>query len=111
MRGWWVLAACLAGSLDTAFADGQVPTGEAPWEHGVTQEQQDKANKLFEEGEAAYKAGRPADALAAYEAAVAVWEHPRIRLSMALMLVRQDRIIEAAESLDLALKYDAAPFS
>ncbi|HTL37541.1 MAG TPA: PEGA domain-containing protein [Kofleriaceae bacterium] len=90
---------------------GGVAHAGAPWEENVSKPQQDAANKLFADGNALFARQAHVDALAKYRAALAIWDHPLIRFNLAVTLIRLDRILEAAEHLDRALRFGAAPFS
>jgi hypothetical protein len=82
-----------------------------PWEQGVSEEQQGKANALFAEANALFAEKAHPAALEKYKAAVALWDHPMIRFNMAVTLIRLDRMLEAAEQLEQALRFGATPFT
>ncbi|HTR50076.1 MAG TPA: hypothetical protein VMJ10_05160 [Kofleriaceae bacterium] len=103
MRGALVLVVLLVARA--ALAD---PVEE--WAKGVPEDQQHAANKLFAEGNQLFAQQAHAPALEKYRAAIALWDHPMIRFNMAVTLIRLDRILEAADNLDRALRYGAAPF-
>jgi tetratricopeptide (TPR) repeat protein len=96
-----LILAFLAG---TAWAD-------EPWEQGVPQARRDQAQALFAEGNALFAQQAHQPALEKYKAAIALWDHPLIRFNMAVTLVRLDRILEAADDLDSALRFGAQPFT
>ncbi|HEU4611369.1 MAG TPA: hypothetical protein VFS15_04810, partial [Kofleriaceae bacterium] len=81
-----------------------------PWAEGVPQDVQDKASALYEEGNALFAQQAHAPALAKYKEAIALWDHPLIRFNMAVTEIRLERILEAADDLDKALKYGDKPF-
>lgn len=83
---------------------------DVPWADGVSVEQQARANKLFAEGNQLFAEQAHAPALAKYEAAIAIWDHPMIRYNMAVTLIRLDRILEAADNLERALRFGEKPF-
>jgi hypothetical protein len=83
---------------------------DVPWAQGVSKDNQTQANALFAEANQLFAQQAHAPALEKYKAAIALWDHPLIQFNMAVTLVRLDRILEAAESLDRALRFDAAPF-
>jgi tetratricopeptide (TPR) repeat protein len=83
---------------------------DVPWAQGVVKDKQTQANALFAEANQLFAQQAHAPALEKYRAAVALWDHPLIQFNMAVTLVRLDRILEAAEALDRALRFDAAPF-
>lgn len=87
------------------------PAAPAPWEQGVDAATQDRANALFAEGNALFADEAHAPALDKYRAAIALWDHPLIRFNLAVTLVRLDRPLEAADELERALRFGAAPFS
>lgn len=97
------LVACVAFAASPAAAD-------VPWADGVPKTKQNQANALFAEGNQLFAQQAHALALERYAAAVALWDHPLIQFNMAVTLIRLDRILEAAETIDKALRFDAAPF-
>ncbi len=99
----------------TAPADAPAPAATVnnepkPWAQGVPQDVQDKASALYEEGNTLFAQQAHAPALDKYKAAIALWEHPLIRFNMAVTEIRLDRILEAADDLEKALKYGDKPF-
>jgi len=84
---------------------------DKPWAAGVPQEQQDKANALYEEGNQLFAQQAHAPALAKYKQAIALWDHPLIRFNMAVTEIRLDRVLEAADDLERALRYGDQPFT
>jgi hypothetical protein len=101
LKRWLVAIALLAAS--PALAD-------KPWVQGVPQKVQDQANALFADANTAFALQQHAAALEKYRAAIALWDHPLIRFNMAVTLVRLDRVLEAADELDQALRYGQEPF-
>lgn len=99
------------------FAAGAVAAPSAahaedpPWAKGVPADKQAKANELFSEGNELFTQLAHAPALEKYKAAVALWDHPMIRFNMAVTLIRLDRMLEAADALDQALRFGAKPFT
>jgi hypothetical protein len=98
-----VVALLLALAATPASAD-------VPWADGVSKAKQTQANALFAEGNQLFAQQAHALALERYAAAVALWDHPLIQFNMAVTLIRLDRILEAAETIDKALRFGAAPF-
>ncbi len=82
-----------------------------PWEAGVSDTDQERANALFGEGNQLFAQLAHAPALEKYRAAIAIWDHPMIRFNMAVTLIRLDRILEAADELEKALAFGDKPFS
>jgi hypothetical protein len=85
------------------------PVDDTPWGRGVSAEARTRAQGLLEQGNAHILEGRPREALASYEAAIAVWDHPAIRFNIVRALIALDRTVEAADNLDRALRFGAAP--
>ncbi len=92
------------------LASSGVAAADVPWAEGVTKDNQAKANALFAEANELFAQQAHAPALERYRAALALWDHPLIELNMAVTLIRLDRILEAADALDKALRYADAPF-
>jgi hypothetical protein len=90
------------------LAAGRADADE-PWKQGVTPEQMATAQKLLEEGNALFLERDHAGARAKYQQALAAWDHPAIRFNLVRTLIPLDRIVEAYDNLELALKYGAAP--
>jgi hypothetical protein len=84
---------------------------DVPWANGVSDATQAQANELYAQGNDLFARQDNAGALAKYQAAIALWDHPRIRFNMAVTLIRLDRIVEAADALDAALRYGDKPFT
>jgi membrane protein implicated in regulation of membrane protease activity len=99
-----VIAFILVVFTSTAFA-------EQPWETGVPKDKRDQAQKLFEEGNVLFTQQAHQPALEKYKTAIALWDHPLIRLNMAVSQIRLDRILEAAEDIDAALRFGQSPFT
>ena len=81
-----------------------------PWAVGVPQDAQDKATALYEEGNTLFAQQAHAPALEKYKQAIALWDHPLIRFNMAVTEVRLERILEAADDLEKALRFGDEPF-
>lgn len=99
-----VILALLIVSARHASADPE-------WAQGVTKEHQDQANALFAEANQLFAQQAHAPALDKYQAAIALWDHPLIRFNMAVTLIRLDRILDAAENLEKALRFGKDPFT
>lgn len=84
---------------------------EQPWKVGVTDAQQDRAKVLLDEGNVLFTENKFVEALAKYHAAIKEWNHPAIHFNAVRCLIQLDRILEAAESLEQALKYGADPLN
>ena len=90
-----------------ALADGDT----TPWAQGVSAETQAQANELFFEANRLFAEQAHAPAVDKYRAALALWDHPLIRFNLAVTLIRLDRVLEAADELDRAMRFGEAPFS
>jgi hypothetical protein len=99
-RIWFLL---LLLSTGIATADPQ------PWTVGITDDQKTAAKVLLDEGNALLIDKKYVEALAKYTDAIGVWDHPAIRFNMVRCQVFLDRIVEASDNLEKALKYGAAP--
>lgn len=105
VRSVLLVSAVLMALSAAASAD----TTPAPWSVGVTDAKKAEANRLLERGNALFLEKKYSDALAAYRSAVAAWDHPAIRFNIVRCLIQLDRPVEAAENLETALRYGAAP--
>ena len=83
-------------------------TADKPWERGVPPAAQARARALFDQGNALLIQGNITQALARYQEAVTVWDHPAIRFNMAIVLIKLDRPIEAYESIERAIEHPDA---
>ena len=93
-----------------APAPAPPPAIDTEWSSGVPQDVQDAANKLYEEGNVLFAQQAHAPALDKYKQAIALWDHPLIRYNVALTEIRLDRVVDAADDLDKALRFGAKPF-
>jgi hypothetical protein len=103
-------AAC-AAAIVLACAAGTARAQSKPWAQGVDEARQARANALFEEGNRLFAEKSNTAALERYRAAIAIWDHPMVQFNMAVTLIRLDRLLDAAEALDRALRYGAQPFT
>lgn len=83
---------------------------EEPWKVGVTQKNQDAAQKLFLAANELYAQQAYTNATEKYQEALKLWDHPAIHLNLANSLVRLGKALDASEQLERALKFGAAPF-
>jgi hypothetical protein len=87
------------------------PVANKPWAEGVPIDVQTKATALYDEGNELFAQQAHAPALAKYKEAIALWEHPKIRFNMAVTEIRLDRVLDAADDLEKALKFGDQPFT
>src|SRR5262249_52983673 len=90
--------------------DTKPKSTKEPWSEGVPVEQQNAANAEFAEANTLMTQQAHQPALEKYKSAIAKWDHPLIRFNMAAAEIRLDKLLEAAEDLDKALRYGADPF-
>jgi hypothetical protein len=86
------------------------PEPPPPWSDGVSPETQAKANALYDEGNQLFAQQAHAPAIEKYKAALALWDHPLIRFNLAVTEIRLDRVMEAADDLEKALRFGDKPF-
>lgn len=101
-----LVACCIVAAAPVAAAEPA-----PPWAEGVSDARQAEANALFSEGNQLFAQLAHAAALDKYRAAIALWDHPMIRFNAAVTLVRLDRMLEADDNLEKALRFGAAPFT
>jgi tetratricopeptide (TPR) repeat protein len=80
-----------------------------PWVEGVSREQRQQANRIFQEGNALIREGLFAVAAEKYERALALWDHPGFRYNLAIAQINLDQSIEAYESFRHAIRFGAEP--
>jgi tetratricopeptide (TPR) repeat protein len=87
-----------------------VHADDRPWAAGVSAEAQQQALAAYNEANQLFEDGAYSKALEKYQAALAIWDHPKIHYNTAVCLMNLDRTVEAYEQLEAALKYGPAPF-
>jgi hypothetical protein len=97
------------GLLVLALASRLAHADDKPWAAGVSDQEQAAALAMYREGNTEFEESRYKQALVKYEEAIKHWDHPAIRFNMAVALVNLDQPLEAYESLELAMKFGAAP--
>lgn len=103
-----LLAVVLAAS--PSYADEPAAEPPSPWAKDVPEPKQREAERLFEEGNDLFAKQAHAPAVDKYQAALALWDHPLIQFNLAVTLIRLDRVLEAADALEKALRYADKPF-
>lgn len=88
---------------------GTARADEKPWAVGVTQTQQDEALAKFQEGNASFVKDEWRRALDLYLEALRSWDHPNIRYNAAICLIKLDRMVEAYEHMQAAMRFGDAP--
>jgi hypothetical protein len=84
-------------------------SSKEPWKDGVSAEAQKEALALFEEGNRLYEKVQYTEAVSKYEEALTKWDHPSIRLNLAVCLLRMRQPLLAFDNLTQALRYGDAP--
>ena len=97
------LAIALLCGLSVARAE------DKPWAEGVPAEKQQEALAIYQRANTFFEQARYKEALAQYEQALALWDHPAIRYNAAVCLINLDRPVEAYEHLVAALRHGEAP--
>ena len=98
---------CIAVVL---LAFSSVASADVPWAEGVSKENQSKANTLFAEANQLFAQQAHKPALEKYKQAIELWPHPLIEFNMGVTLVRLDLYLEAADTLDKALRFGKDPY-
>lgn len=78
---------------------------EPEWYRGVPKATQGQASDLFRKGNGHFEQNEYARAAELYEQAVALWDHPGIHFNLAVSLVNLDRVLEAYDHLQAALRF------
>lgn len=92
-----------------SLAHGSASADEQPWAVGVSDAAKADAQARLQEGNKLFLAKEYRAALDKYVAAIASWDHPAIQFNIVRCLMLLERPVEAAEHLDRALAYGAAP--
>lgn len=100
----WVSA--LAASPSPVRAQGKQVS---PWAKGVPEAAQKRALQLFQEGNTSLEQQKYTEAFAKYEQALTAWDHPNIRLNMAICLINMRLPLAAWDHLQRALRFGDAP--
>lgn len=93
---------------DSGESAPQTPSAR-PWAEGVSQENQQKALKLFREGNGLLKDSLFGQAAGKYREALEFWDHPAIHYNLVLALLNMDRPVEVLEHLEKAMAYGPEP--
>ena len=104
---WKLAALCLLAATATATAQ---KAKKAPWEEGVSAQNMAAAEGLYKEGNVLFAQKAYGAALEKYQKAIKLWDHPLTRNNLAITKIRLDRIVEAADDLEAALRFGPDPF-
>jgi hypothetical protein len=80
-----------------------------PWFTGVSQAQQNDALAKYKQGNDSFVKDEWREALDLYLDALKSWDHPSIRYNAAVCLIKLDRMVEAYEHMQAAMRYGAEP--
>jgi hypothetical protein len=80
-----------------------------PWFTGVSQTQQQAALAKYKDGNELFVKDEWRKALDLYLEALTSWDHPSIRYNAAICLIKLDRMVEAYEHMQAAMRYGAEP--
>jgi hypothetical protein len=106
-----VVSCLVAAPAAQAAPAAPAEKANRPWAENVSQEQQEQALQLFEEGNKLFEDSQHTAALAKYRQALKSWDHPAIRYNAATALIQLDQPLGAYENLERALRYGEAPFT
>ncbi len=96
-----------SGSED--HGDDGEQAADMPWVDGVTRAQRQRANQIFQEGNALIRDGLFARAAERYQEALALWDHPGFRYNLAIAQINLDQPILAYESFLHAVRFGVQP--
>jgi hypothetical protein len=85
------------------------PEADTPWSKGVPPEKRAEALRHFKDGNDYFERSQYPQALARYQEALRSWDHPAIRFNQAQCLVNLDRVLEAHEAIQAALRFGKGP--
>lgn len=91
-----------------APAPAPEPAPLKPWARGVSQAKRSRAEALLGAGNDLFVESRHREALEKYRAALAQWDHPKIRFNIARALINLGRPLQALENIEAALRYGEA---
>jgi tetratricopeptide (TPR) repeat protein len=80
-----------------------------PWAAGVSKSNQTRALELFKKGNGFFEETKYTDALAEYEKALKLWDHPNIQYNLTICLIQIRQPLEAWDHLEKALRFGEAP--
>lgn len=104
LRAFVVITFLVAAGAGVARADD-----DTPWSQGVSKSSQKKALERFDQGNTLFGEGKYAEALAVYERALKIWDHPNIQFNIAVCLFHIRQPLAAWDHLESALRFGSAP--
>lgn len=113
--GLSLLAIAMLCGVETTWAEAQTvgsdvapASPDSPWSRGVPPGRRHEARALYEAGNRELRELRFARAAAAYEDALARWDHPGIHYNLAIAYINLGRPVDAYESVRMALRFGGA---
>lgn len=103
----FALLAAIGATAMIQVRSARADDAEKPWARGVSKDRRAQAQALLERGNTEFLAKRYKEALALYEQALTVWDHPAIRFNAVRALVALDRPVAAQDNLEKALAFGA----
>ncbi len=104
-------AAALILAIVCGVGIGERVASAQPWAQGVSDSNKTAAKAKLEEGNTLYLATDYKSALGKYEEALKSWNHPAIRFNAVRCLVQLDKMVDASDYLNEALKFGKDPFT
>ncbi len=104
-----IFLAFAAGAAHAGNKHKKHGKGDKPWADGVSEAEQKKAFKLFDEGNRLMEQQKWVDAEAKFEDAIQHWDHPNIEFNIAVCLMNTKHNLEAYDHIEKALEYGDAP--
>jgi hypothetical protein len=95
----------------SALGAGLDASQDKPWASGVSEEQQDTAERLFIEGNELFLESRFKEAAQKYRESLAQWDHPTTHYNYALTMVNLDDPLAAYKHLRETFKFGGAPLA
>jgi hypothetical protein len=95
----------------SALGAGLDASQDKPWANGISNEQQDIAERLFIEGNELFLESRFKEAAQKYRESLAHWDHPTTHYNYALTMVNLDDPLAAYKHLRETFKYGGAPLA
>ena len=88
---------------------GGIAHAEQPWAVGVSESDQKTALAKYKQGNELFVKDEWRKALDLYVEALKSWDHPSIRYNAAICLMKLDRMVEAYEHMQAALRFGVEP--
>jgi hypothetical protein len=94
----------------SALAQKSSPAdSDRPWTEGVSAKNQERALKIFNEGNTFFETSQYALATEQYRDALTSWQHPAIHFNMMVCLINLDQPKQAYKQLNASMKWGEVP--